>query len=115
MTRSQRVRRSGALVLAAASVAAFLTAAAPAAWATPAPARGEPGVSGARAAVVIECEEVDVDLPNVFGRDCGSRGFGPISDFTVVDRDSNQKYRCENGWAEGGLWIRGDGCREIQS
>lgn len=34
----------------------------------------------------------------------------PISG-TVIDRRNNNKYDCQTGWAEGSLWLQGQGCR----
>ncbi|MFD7616318.1 hypothetical protein [Streptomyces sp. NPDC059802] len=100
------------LALAAGALAAFLTSAAPVAATTAAPRTTPPsGNSAARAGEVFQCSEVDPDLPNLFARDCNSGQWGPVSDFTVVDRRNNDKYYCQAGWSEGSLWLSGQGCR----
>ncbi|MFD0402304.1 hypothetical protein ACFVHI_29980 [Kitasatospora sp. NPDC127121] len=71
------------------------------------------GVPGKRVGEVIRCNEVNADLPNVMGRDCDSTTWGPLSNFTLIDRGSGGAYQCQSGWAEGGLWVNGQGCRPI--
>ncbi|MFE9492550.1 MULTISPECIES: hypothetical protein [unclassified Streptomyces] len=74
MTTSQHVRRTGLRVLVAGAAAAFLAAAVPVAATAATPhATAERGASAMRAAVTITCQEVDADLPGVFGRDCNSQ------------------------------------------
>ncbi|MFE4613367.1 hypothetical protein ACFRK5_34265 [Streptomyces niveus] len=93
--------RIGARAIVLGITATALTAALPAAaQAAPAP----------RAAGTILCNSVDVDLPGVFGRECSSEQWGPISEFTVTNRESGEKFSCESGWSEGTLWLKGDGC-----
>ncbi|GAA1345883.1 hypothetical protein GCM10009647_090490 [Streptomyces sanglieri] len=99
------------MAIAACALAAFLTSAAPVAAATAAPRTTVPsGSSAAQAGEVFLCGEVDPDLPNLFKRNCNSGQWGPVSDFTVIDRRNN-KYYCQTGWAEGSLWLQGQGCR----
>lgn len=68
----------------------------------------------ARAGEVFTCQEVDAELPEIFARDCDTGHWGPLSDFVVNSRDRTV-YRCATGWAEGSLWVRGQGCRRLQS
>ncbi|MYV56163.1 hypothetical protein [Streptomyces sp. SID3212] len=104
MTTTQQLRRAGLRTLTAAAACLFLAAAAPAA------AQAAPHTAAMRAGGTITCQEVDADLPGVFGRECGSGQWGPLSDFTLTDANSGDSYRCENGWGEGNLWVRGNDC-----
>ncbi|MFJ5292591.1 MULTISPECIES: hypothetical protein [unclassified Streptomyces] len=104
MTTTQRLRRTGLRTLVTAAAALFL-AAAPAAGAAAAS-----HTTAMRAGETITCQEVDADLPGVFGRECTARQWGPLSGFTLTDAASGESYRCENGWAEGGLWVKGNDC-----
>ncbi|MFF3261177.1 hypothetical protein ACFYWO_18630 [Streptomyces sp. NPDC002932] len=107
---SQRVHRSGRRALVA-GAALFLAMAAPAvAWAAPSQATAGHTAAAPRAATAITCSELDQDLPNVFGRDCDSREWGPIADFTIADRSTGNKFQCRTGWAEGSLWVSGQDC-----
>ncbi|MFB6878955.1 hypothetical protein [Streptomyces sp. NPDC056323] len=100
------------LALAAGALAAFLTAAAPVAAATAAPRATAPsGSSAARAGEVIRCNSIEPDLPSLFAQSCDTSQWGPLSGFTVVDRRNNNQYSCQNGWAEGSLWLQGQDCR----
>ncbi|MEU6998727.1 hypothetical protein [Nonomuraea sp. NPDC046570] len=89
--------------------AAALAGAAPATAATTAPHNAPTMLAGE----VIVCSEVSAELPTVFGRDCSTGTWGPLSDFTIVDRGTRAAYRCATGWAEGSLWVNGQGCRRI--
>ncbi|MFE5736048.1 hypothetical protein [Streptomyces celluloflavus] len=106
MTASQRVRRIGLRTLAAGAVAAFLATAAP----VTATAAASHGGAATRAGEKITCNSVDADGPNVFGRECNTGRWGPLEDFTIADH-KGKAYRCETGWAEGSLWVSGQGCR----
>ncbi|MFH8587348.1 hypothetical protein ACH4GP_23595 [Streptomyces celluloflavus] len=106
MTASQRVRRTGLRALAAGAVAAFLATAAP----VTATAASSHGGAATRAGEKITCNSLDVDGPNVFGRDCDTDRWGPLSDFTIADRNG-RAFRCRTGWAEGSLWVIGQDCR----
>ncbi|MFE7607461.1 hypothetical protein [Streptomyces celluloflavus] len=106
MTASQRVRRIGLRTLAAGAVAAFLATAAP----VTATAASSHGGAATRAGERIVCNSVDVDGPNVFGRDCDTDRWGPLEDFTIAD-GNGKAFRCQTGWAEGSLWVRGQNCR----
>ncbi|MEV3984647.1 hypothetical protein [Nonomuraea sp. NPDC049758] len=68
----------------------------------------------ARAGEVFTCQEVQAEMPELFARDCDTSHWGPLSDFVVTSR-GRAVYRCTTGWAEGSLWIRGQGCRRLQS
>ncbi|MFF0865594.1 hypothetical protein ACFYUV_27855 [Nonomuraea sp. NPDC003560] len=68
----------------------------------------------ARAGEVITCQEVDAQLPDIFARACDTDHWGPLSDFVINSRD-RAVYRCVTGWAEGSLWVRGQGCRRLQT
>ncbi|MHC3821152.1 hypothetical protein [Streptomyces sp. DT9] len=103
MTIIRHLPRTGLQALAAAAACLFLGTVAPAAAAAP-------HTAAMRAGGAITCQEVDADLPDVFGRDCNSNQWGPLSNFTLTDAGSGNSYRCENGWAEGSLWVRGNGC-----
>ncbi|MGW3053844.1 hypothetical protein, partial [Kitasatospora sp. NPDC001175] len=48
------------------------------------------GTPGKRVGEVIQCHEVSHELPTVFGRSCDSTAWGPLSDFTLIDRASGQ-------------------------
>jgi hypothetical protein len=109
MTASPRVRRTGLRTLAAGAVAAFLATAAPV-TATAASSHTAAGAA-TRAGEVIRCGEVAADLPDVFGRNCDSDRWGPISGFTIADHNSGQSYRCRTGWVEGSLWVLGQDCQ----
>ncbi|MYU54971.1 MULTISPECIES: hypothetical protein [Streptomyces] len=110
MTASQRVRRIGLRTLAAGAVAAFLATAAPAT----ATAASSHGGAATRDGEVIVCHSVSAEGPNVFGRDCDTDRWGPLADFTIANREG-KAYRCETGWAEGRLWVSGQGCRPADS
>ncbi|MFD7596997.1 hypothetical protein ACFV6D_28695 [Kitasatospora sp. NPDC059812] len=71
------------------------------------------GAPGKRVGEVIRCDEVNADGPSVMGRSCDSTTWGPLSDFVVMDRTSRAGYECQSGWAEGSLWVNGQGCRPI--
>ncbi|MCG5216960.1 hypothetical protein [Streptosporangium sp. KLBMP 9127] len=106
MTATRRACRGARKALTVGAFAAALATAAPAA-ASAAP-HDAPTM---RAAETITCGEVSPDLPNVFGRDCDTGRWGPVSDVTIVDRNSQAAYHCQNGWAEGSLWVQGQACR----
>ncbi|MFJ3594799.1 hypothetical protein ACIQUY_39570 [Streptomyces sp. NPDC090231] len=103
MTIIRHLHRTGLPALAAAAACLFLGTVAPAAAAAP-------HTAAMRAGGAITCQEVDADLPDVFGRECNSNQWGPLSNFTLTDAGSGNSYRCESGWGEGSLWVRGDGC-----
>jgi hypothetical protein len=67
-------------------------------------------VPAPQAALTITCNELDLDLPNVFGRDCDGQTWGPVANFTVTNRDSGESYSCETGWQEGSQWVNGQDC-----
>ncbi|MET9535327.1 hypothetical protein ABZY02_33015 [Streptomyces sp. NPDC006649] len=104
MSSTPYVRRTGLRALATAAAALFLAAAAPAA-ATAA----TPHATAMRDGGAITCQEVDADLPGVFGRECNGQ-YGPTSDFTITDASSGDSFRCRSGWSEGNLWVRGNDC-----
>ncbi|WP_329359710.1 hypothetical protein [Streptomyces anulatus] len=106
MTTTQHLRRTGLRTLAAAAACLLLTAAAPAATA----AATAPHTTAMRAGTAITCQELDTDLPSVFGRDCNANAWGPIADFTITDAGSGATYSCRDGWAEGSAWVRGNDC-----
>ncbi|MEV1244970.1 hypothetical protein ACIBO2_48075 [Nonomuraea sp. NPDC050022] len=64
----------------------------------------------ARDGGVITCEEVTQELPSVMGTSCDTSHWGPLPNFVIRDR-SGAAYYCQNGWAEGSLWVRGQNCR----
>lgn len=59
---------------------------------------------------VVLCEEVHDRIGFVTGRFCTTRHRGPLFDLTIVRPRSTLAYHCERGWAEGHLWVRGEGC-----
>ncbi|MEU7858477.1 hypothetical protein [Nonomuraea sp. NPDC049141] len=69
----------------------------------------------ARSGEVIACQQVSAELPTVFGQNCDTSHWGPLSDFVIVDPSSRASYRCESGWAEGSLWVRGQDCQRAAS
>ncbi|MEV0660314.1 hypothetical protein ACIBI3_01415 [Actinomadura luteofluorescens] len=74
-----------------------------------------PGAHAAttRAGELINCQQVEVELPNLFARQCDTSAWGPLAEFVVNDRSTRKLYQCEEGWAEGSLWVRGQNCREL--
>ncbi|QXJ22327.1 hypothetical protein AGRA3207_003312 [Actinomadura graeca] len=75
---------------------------------TPAQADGSPAE---RSWEIITCQKVDASrLPTVFGEDCDSGTWGPVDDFLIVDARSQNRYYCQEGWSEGGQWVRGKRC-----
>lgn len=91
-----------AILAAALGAAAFLLTTPPAD-----PARA----SAERAGEMFVCEQVESRYPQVFGRNCNPGRWGPLSDFTVIDRRNDNTYHCRTGWAEGSLWANGQDCR----
>ncbi|MEV4001032.1 hypothetical protein [Actinomadura sp. NPDC049753] len=64
-----------------------------------------------RAGEMFVCEQVESRYPQVFGRTCDPGRWGPLSDFTVIDRRDDSTYRCQTGWAEGPLRVSGQSCQ----
>ncbi|QMU73221.1 hypothetical protein [Streptacidiphilus sp. P02-A3a] len=110
MTTTQRVRRTGMRALVTGTAVFLVTAAPAAAWAAPSQTAGDRAAATPRAETAITCNELDADIPNVFARDCDSRQWGPIADFTVTNRFTGEKYQCRTGWSEGSLWLSGKDC-----
>ncbi|GGQ03498.1 hypothetical protein BKA00_004482 [Actinomadura coerulea] len=66
--------------------------------------------SAERAGEMFACELVEPRYPQVFGRNCDPGRWGPLSDFTVIDRRDDSTYRCRTGWAEGPPRVSGQSC-----
>ena len=112
MNTPRPASRAGVRAIVLTAAAAALTAGLPAAaWAAAPAARAAQQTT----ATAITCNEVSPDLPNVFARDCDSATWGPLSDFTVTDRNSGDAYMCSTGWAEGSLWVSGQDCQPASS
>ncbi|MEV7866721.1 hypothetical protein AB0P17_11595 [Streptomyces sp. NPDC088124] len=112
MSTTRQACRSGGRFLTSGALGVFLAVAAPAAGAAAASYSAGIGSPAAQQPQRIICAEADVtDLPHLSARQCDSVHWGPISYFVVIDRDSNAQYDCENGWSEGGLWLRAQKCR----
>lgn len=109
MSAARWTSRTVRKALAVGAFAAALVGAAPAIAATAAP-HNAPTM---RAGEVIICNEVSAELSNVFGRDCNTGAWGPLSDFVIISRNPRAAYRCATGWAEGSLWVNGQDCRRI--
>ncbi|WP_165975652.1 hypothetical protein [Actinomadura rubrisoli] len=105
MSTPKRARWTARTTLAAGTLTAALAAAGPAASAATA--------SATQAGEIITCQEVAAELPTVFGRNCNTAARGPLSGFIIVDGRTQTLYRCATGWAEGGLWVRGQDCQLI--
>ncbi|MEV8391892.1 MULTISPECIES: hypothetical protein [unclassified Streptomyces] len=104
MTTTQQALRTGKRALTVGALAVFLAVTAPVAAAAAAPHTTVPADSAAaQARAVFNCAEVEPDPPKLFARQCIPGHWGPISDFDVVDRRTNARYRCQSGWAEGTL------------
>ena len=63
-----------------------------------------------RAGEVINCATLGAEGSSVLGNQCDTTRWGPISDFVITD--GKNAYFCQNGWAEGGLWVSGQDCRQ---
>ncbi|MEU8976404.1 hypothetical protein AB0D11_45900 [Streptomyces monashensis] len=113
--RKPRRRCLRALALAAGAFAAVQIAGAPLAQATALHTPTRAHAAAVRAGQAITCERVQADGPTIFGQQCDSGQWGPVSDFVVVARDNNASYACRSGWAEGTLWVQGQDCRRISS
>ncbi|MEV0675001.1 hypothetical protein AB0I60_00620 [Actinosynnema sp. NPDC050436] len=75
-----------------------------------------PGVAAADVAdpdQVIKCHDLDTEGNSVFGRECDTDHWGPLEHFVITD-GKGRAFRCESGWAEGSLWVRGHDCRRIR-
>ncbi|WP_181799495.1 hypothetical protein [Kitasatospora acidiphila] len=117
MTTTLNSSRTALRTLAVGAIAAFLAAAAPAA-ASAAAAAAAPHTTArstaaaTRAGEVIQCQEVNAEESSVFGRNCNTDSWGPLSDFTVTNQQGS-KWQCATGWAEGALWINGQDCKPL--
>jgi hypothetical protein len=113
MTTSQRVRRTGMRALVAGTAVFLITAAPAAAWAATSQTATVRSADAPQAGTTITCNELDTDIPNVFGRECDNGQWGPIANFTIANRFTGEKYQCQTGWAEGSLWVSGQECAGI--
>jgi hypothetical protein len=95
-------RKTRALLVMLSAVAAVAVTTAPAT------ARAD---DTARQQLVIECQVVNADLPNVLGLSCDTDVFGPIEDFIIQGPINLQRYHCESGFAHGRLWVVGSDCQ----
>ncbi|MET9291031.1 hypothetical protein [Streptomyces sp. NPDC003077] len=109
MTAIRPAHRKAVRTVIVGAFAALLVAAAPAALATAAPH----DAPATRAGEVIACARVSGESSSVFGQQCNTQHWGPLSDFVITGQGAKAAYRCRSGWAEGSLWVKGDNCQQV--